>query len=299
MTEPLKYHPGEIAVQQRADAFDPADLDGNGLATSFDSRVSAFLSLQRWAVISGLDQEANIWVSCLWGPPGFLKAENAGSLAIHAYLPKGDPLSATFTEAGQIGIVVLDPATRRRTRINGTARSDGKAIHISTREVYANCPKYIQRREVSSESHPIAASVESYSELTAPQQRWIERADTFFIGTMHAEAGLDCSHRGGNPGFVRATGPNTITFPDYAGNNMFQTLGNLELDSRTGLLFIDFETGSTLQLTGRANVHCDKERLTSWPGAQRLIEFHVERIQETAHALPLRWRLLDYSPFNP
>jgi predicted pyridoxine 5'-phosphate oxidase superfamily flavin-nucleotide-binding protein len=116
---------------------------------------------------------------------------------------------------------------------------------------------------------------------------------------MHAEAGLDCSHRGGNPGFVRATGPDTITFPDYAGNNMFQTLGNLELDSRAGLLFIDFETGSTLQLTGRATVHWDKERLTSWPGAQRVIEFQLERIQETAQALPLRWRLLDYSPFNP
>jgi uncharacterized protein len=299
MTEPLKYHPGEIAVQQRADAFDPADLDGNGLATSFDSRVSGFLSLQRWAVISGLDQEANIWVSCLWGPPGFLKVEEAGSLAIHAHLPENDPLRATFIDTREIGIVVLDSATRRRTRINGAARSDGKTIHVSTREVYANCPKYIQRREVSSESHTVAASVESYSELKAPHHQWIERADTFFIGTMHAEAGLDCSHRGGNPGFVRATGPDTITFPDYAGNNMFQTLGNLELDSRAGLLFIDFETGSTLQLTGRATVHWDKERLTSWPGAQRVIEFQLERIQETAQALPLRWRLLDYSPFNP
>src|SRR4051812_7484051 len=75
MTKPLKYHSGEIAVQQRANAFDPADLDGNGLGSTFDPRISAFLRSQRWAIISGLDSDRKVWVSCIWGSPGFMNLE--------------------------------------------------------------------------------------------------------------------------------------------------------------------------------------------------------------------------------
>jgi len=299
MTKPLKYHAGEIAVQQRANAFDPADLDGNGLGSTFDPRVDAFLRSQRWAIISGLDSEGKVWVSCIWGSPGFMNVETERSLAIRASLPATDPLVRSFREGEEIGILALDPARRRRMRINGRARWEGEILRVSPSEVYGNCPKYIQRRELLAGDQPLAPQVASGSVLSADQREWIQKADTFFIGSINVEAGLDCSHRGGNPGFVQATGPNQIAFPDYAGNNMFQTLGNFELDPRAGLLFIDFESGATLQMTGKAVVSWDEARLARWPGAQSLIEFHVERVQETTRALPLRWRLLDYSPFNP
>jgi hypothetical protein len=126
-----------------------------------------------------------------------------------------------------------------------------------------------------------------------------DSADTFFIGSLHAEAGVDCSHRGGNPGFVRVLDERRLAFPDYSGNNMFQTLGNLSVDPRAGLLFLNFETGDTLQLTGTTDIIWDQARLRDWPGAQRLIEFEVSKTIEARGASPMRWRLMDYAASNP
>ncbi len=106
--------------------------------------------------------------------------------------------------------------------------------------------------------------------LAEAQRAWIRRADTFFIATSHPEAGADASHRGGMPGFVRVEG-DRLVWPDYAGNAMFNTLGNIALHPRAGLVFPDFEAGATLQLTGRAAVDWDRDRAGSFPGAERLV----------------------------
>nr|HRD10520.1 pyridoxamine 5'-phosphate oxidase family protein [Mycobacterium sp.] len=83
--------------------------------------------------------------------------------------------------------------------------------------------------------------------------RLIESADTFFLGTTHPEAGNDASHRGGPAGFVRVT-DERLWWPDYPGNNMFNSFGNLAVDPTAALLFVDFRTGDTLQLSGTATV---------------------------------------------
>jgi hypothetical protein len=80
---------------------------------------------------------------------------------------------------------------------------------------------------------------------------------------------------------------------------MFQTLGNLAVNPKAGLLFMDFERGATLQLTGRADIIWDEARRASFPGAERVVEFHVDRVIQMDQAMDLRWKFLDYSPFNP
>ncbi|MCI0356152.1 MAG: pyridoxamine 5'-phosphate oxidase family protein, partial [Acidobacteria bacterium] len=174
-------------------------------------------------------------------------------------------------------------------------------IEIQAREVMALCPKYIQARAPEADA---AGAVEASlpqrgPRLTEAQQRRLAQADTFFLASFHAEGGVDVSHRGGHPGFVRMLDPSTLAWPDYHGNNLFNTLGNLELNPNAGLLFIDFETGTTLQLTGKCNVIWEAERAAQFPGAQRVMEFHIEEVLERTSATGLRWRLLDYSPFNP
>ena len=84
----------------------------------------------------------------------------------------------------------------------------------------------------------------------------IRSADTFFLGTTHPERGNDASHRGGPAGFVYAE-RKTVEWPDYPGNNMFNSFGNLAVDPTAALLFIDFRNGRTLQLSGSANVVWD------------------------------------------
>ena len=300
MSAPLKYHDGEIAVQKRAGAFDPADLEGNGLADALDARAASFLKLQPWAVIAAVDGAGAVWTSLLHGPAGFLQVEDARTLIVHAALSPDDPLADCFGQENEIGILILDPRTRRRMRINGRAQVAGDGIlRLTTREVFANCPKYIQRREWIGPVPTERTGAISSLGLTAGQRERVAQADTFFIGSRHTQAGVDCSHRGGHPGFVHVLDERRLAFPDYSGNNMFQTLGNLTLDGRAGLLFLDFDTGDTLQLTGRAAIFWEAERLGDWPGAQRVVEFTIDQVKDRARAFPLRWRLMDYSPFDP
>jgi hypothetical protein len=91
----------------------------------------------------------------------------------------------------------------------------------------------------------------------------------------------------------------TLRFPDYPGNRMFQTLGNITIDPRAGLLFADWQTGSALQLTGRARIVWDQDQVANWPGAERLVEVEIDAICEQERLLPPRWTLIEASPVHP
>jgi predicted pyridoxine 5'-phosphate oxidase superfamily flavin-nucleotide-binding protein len=135
--------------------------------------------------------------------------------------------------------------------------------------------------------------------LIPPQRLAIEGADTFFIASVHEGTGADASHRGGQPGFVQVVDERTLRLPDYSGNNMFQTLGNIAADPRVGLLFVNFDTGTTLQLTGKARLLWDRPDFAELKGAERAVEIQIEEIVETQGHGPLGWRFREYSPFNP
>jgi predicted pyridoxine 5'-phosphate oxidase superfamily flavin-nucleotide-binding protein len=130
----------------------------------------------------------------------------------------------------------------------------------------------------------------------------IASADHFFIATCYdavaerACRGADVSHRGGRPGFVHIEDERTLTFPDFPGNNHFNTLGNLAMDPRAGLLFIDFDTGDLLHLTGRAEVLWQGDLLAQYPRAERLVQFRVEQCRLLPAAMPWRWSFGEYSP---
>ena len=131
--------------------------------------------------------------------------------------------------------------------------------------------------------------------LTAAQRAWIAAADTFFIASGHrgdgeaAAFGMDASHRGGEAGFVTVEGPARLSFPDYAGNNHFNTIGNLVVDPRAGLLFVDFARGSLLQLTGRTTIEWAGAVLERHPGARRVVTLEIDAVVELPAAVPLRW----------
>jgi len=141
--------------------------------------------------------------------------------------------------------------------------------------------------------------MEKRKKLTDHQQQWLTSCDTFFIASYHSETGMDASHRGGMPGFVDVVNDSVIRFPDYAGNNMFNTLGNITANPRTGLLWVDFESGSTIQMTGRAEVVWSESETQKFNEAGRIVSFQIEEVLEARKAIPLRWALEDYSPFNP
>jgi uncharacterized protein len=296
-----KFHEGERTVQSRSGVTDEAGRLGRGITSAIPDAARPFLESQRIAVLAGVDPSGRVWASLVSGVPGLITAPNSRTLRLAAGLPDADPLSEGLSRGRPLGVLVIDPERRRRLRVNGrVVRSDRDTIEIRTEEVFGNCPKYIQARalEPGAEQGRVGAARRSTA-LAESQRRAIERADTLFIASVHADAGADASHRGGQPGFVRVLDERRLLMPDYAGNNMFQTLGNIAGDARVGLLFVDFDTGATLQLTGRARILWEPEALAPFAGAERALAIEVDEIVEIEGRGPLGWRFVEYSPFNP
>lgn len=298
---PTHFHPGELTVQARAGVRAGADRAGRMLRPGMPPAARAFLRGQFMVVLGAVDPPGRVWASLLTGSPGFVRALDDRGVQIEAEPAPDDPACDALAVESPVGLLAIDFAARRRMRVNGRVedRPPG-AFRIRTEQVFSNCQKYIQARVPA--GTPLRAggggAARRSETLLEEHRRWIERADTFFIATYCREGGADVSHRGGNPGFVRVLDERRLLWPDYAGNLLFQTLGNLALDPRAGLLFPDFERGRSLQLTGRARVLWDQALLTSLPGAERAVEFAVDRIVEHPGAGP-RWRFLGFSPFNP
>ncbi len=296
-----KFHPGELAVQERAGVRSEAARLGKSLQAVIPPPAREFLRQRRFIVLGSLDADGRVWASLLTGAPGFLQASDEHLLRIAAQPAPGDPLTENLHGNQPVGTLTMDLATRRRMRLNGEATITPGGIEVQAREVMALCPKYIQARAPEADATGAAdASLPQRSQvLSATQQLRLVQADTFFLASFHPGGGADVSHRGGTPGFVGVLDAATLAWPDYRGNNLFQTLGNLHLNPNAGLIVVDFEGGTTLQLTGKCKVIWDAERAAEFPGAQRLMEFHVDEALERTSATALRWRLLDYSPFNP
>ncbi|MEU4625781.1 pyridoxamine 5'-phosphate oxidase family protein [Actinoplanes sp. NPDC023801] len=290
-------HPGELTLQRRAGVT----RDGWGSAGTgpdIPAVAGAFLARQRLVVIAATDDTGAMWVTPLSGPPGYATARDEHTVVIDRLPEDGDPLHGLFGTERDIGMIAIEPAERRRMRVNGRARQDGTRLVIRTEQVYANCPKYISTRTAEEESARVRGAATATDRLSGAQRRRISTADTFFIGTAAPGLGADASHRGGRPGFVTVDG-GRLTWPEYVGNAMYMTLGNLLLDPRCGLLFLDWEAGRTLHLTGRARIDDDPVRAATVPGAQRLIDFDVERVVEIDGGLPFAWTFGELFRHNP
>lgn len=290
-----KYHRGELAVQRRAGV----EEIGYSARSALPANFQAFAATARMVVLASADRDGAVWASLLAGEPGFASAVRDDLFRVQALPCEDDPGRQNLRAQDDIGLLVIDPQTRRRIRVNGRASLLDGGFDVRVHETYGNCRQYIQSREYLPDGSGLPPPSISGDLLTAAQQDRIRRADTFFIATRAPGIGADASHRGGRPGFVEVSDPRTLQFPDYPGNNFFNTLGNLELDPRAGLLFVDFESGDVLQLTGVARVIWDRSLAARYPGAQRLIRFEMARTIDHPRASPLRMRLLEYSPFNP
>lgn len=217
--------------------------------------ATQFLRSLRFAAISGRDGGGTLWISPLSGQPGLLHGDD-DALHISGVLREGDPLHR-MPVGQQVGLIAIDFATRRRLRVNGVlANADDAGMTLHVDQAYGNCPKYIHRHDVNVAAIAAApvGSPTRATFLSAADRAMIAAADTFFLGTTHATRGSDASHRGGPAGFVRVDSPDRLWWPDYPGNNMFNSFGNLAVDDEAALLFTDFATGATLHVSGTAQV---------------------------------------------
>jgi uncharacterized protein len=304
------FHPGEREMQARAGMRERIESFGRRIIRDHmtDQHRTFFTQLPLFFVAS-LDARQRPWASVLWGPPGFLQSPDPRRLEVTARPFAGDVLNETLRDGAALGGLGIEFHTRRRNRVNGiaTLAPSGGSFAIRVKESFGNCAKYIQARlhRGLPTSAPTSAPrvVRRLREIDATARAIIERADTFFIASHYAGAAdapaesVDLSHRGGRRGFVRMPDERSLLWPDYRGNFLFNTLGNILADPKCGLLFLDFDTGSILQLTGEAQIlwdwPCDAPELK---GAERLVSFRLDEGRLIEEIVPLTWDFLGLAP---
>jgi predicted pyridoxine 5'-phosphate oxidase superfamily flavin-nucleotide-binding protein len=304
------WHRGERILQTHVGVARRMEEVGRRIIRDFmpDQHRSFFAQLP-FLVIGAVDADGAPWAGWLEGEPGFLSTPDAATLRVAALPGVDDPLHEALVDGAALGALGIELPTRRRNRANGVvAQRDAQGFCLKIEQSFGNCPQYIQRRELEPSGTggtpaPEAGTLERAAGLTPSARALIRAADTFFVASYvegegpDAARGVDVSHRGGKPGFVRVDG-NVLTIPDFAGNMQFNTLGNLLVNPRAGLCFADFQNGDLLQLTGKTEIVMQGAELASFAGAERLWRCAVERMVWRPAALRLRYRLRDLSPFS-
>lgn len=298
------FHEGELLVQQRAGEMAKGEQNGRIIANSIIEGAFKFIERQSMVILGSVDEQ-NVWASVLLGDPGFIRVVDSQTVEFdleRAFIDCSDRLWKNILRENRIGMLVIELATRRRLRINGAiAKTTSDKLRLQVAESYPNCPKYIQRRHLSlnvNANFQKAYKTQFGQILTTEQEHLISSADTFFIASFHASRGVDVSHRGGNPGFIQVRDRTLLRIPDYIGNGMFNTLGNLTINPRAGLLFIDFQRSRTLQLVGKASILWDAEDPKHPSGTKRYWDFEIEQWLETDLPVAIDCEFLDYSPYN-
>ncbi|UZF94671.1 pyridoxamine 5'-phosphate oxidase family protein [Bosea sp. NBC_00550] len=290
------FHAGELAAQARAGVA----ARGAGIRSFMPDQHRIFFGQLPWLFAGVLDQSGWPLATALSGPIGFAASPDPTSLAIAALPQSDDPAFDAIRPGSAIGLLGLEFETRRRNRANGQIETvDDKGVTVSVAQSFGNCAKYIQARTRLPDGGEQPQAVQTLARLDGAAQALIAASDTLFIASAAVAGtpggGVDVSHRGGRPGFIRIDG-DTLTVPDFIGNNYFNTLGNLLEEHRAAILLVDFETGTMLQLQGLVEIIWDGPELAGLEGSQRLWRFHVTRGWRSSHALPLRWTAPDYAP---
>ena len=298
------WHIGELQMQAQAGAAARmAELGPKVILDYMPDQHRDFYRQLPFVLFGSVDDQGNPWASLLEGEPGFVLSPEPRKLQVASFPLIGDPSYAALQAGSAIGLLGIELHTRRRNRINGRiTRLSGRTLNIAVEQAFGNCPQYIQLRQFErvSAPDPTARVVQRLQGLDAEAVAMILAADTFFVASyveINDARSVDISHRGGKSGFVRVEG-DCLTIPDFAGNLHFNTLGNLLVNPRAGLLFIDFDTGDLLQLSGRTEVILDGSLVRAFQGAECLWRFHVEHCVRRSSASTLRWTFEGASPNN-
>ncbi len=300
------FHAGELAVQQHAGVADAAATAGlRGIRRFMPDQHRTFFTQLPLFVLGGVDAGGQPWATLRVGAPGFVRSPDARTLRIAGDALPGDPLAGTWRPGAPLGGLGIEFDTRRRNRVNGVVQAvDGDALTIAVEQSFGNCAKYIQGRTPAFEPRAagVPRAIERSARLSDADRALLSRADTFFVASANTSAeagaarGVDVSHRGGMPGFVRVDDDATLTTPDFSGNRLFNTLGNLHHDPRAGLLFVDFERGDLVYVAALAEIVWDGPLVASFDGAQRVVRYRVQDVRRSPAALPLRWSPVEWAP---
>lgn len=301
----VPLHRGEIEAQEAAGERMMGQRVSKMLRDVIPPRALGFIDEQLFVIASSQASDGAMWASAVVADKPFMRAVNSKEIVIDRasiVSSHSDLFWSNIAGFDKTGLLFIDLEARMRVRVNGRVDMAGDTLKITVEQAYPNCPKYIQRRalQIESGAKGLQASIEKGTQLGREHIEWINKADTVFVASSDNMGNLDASHRGGNPGFIEVENSTLIRIPDYPGNSLFNTLGNFMVNPKAGLLFVDFKSGKTLQLTGEVCISWDEDGAEEKTGGtKRMWEFSVAKWVMTEPFKGINWQLTEYSPFNP
>jgi uncharacterized protein len=298
------FHTGERALQTRLGVRERmAQIGPRVIRDHMPDQHRDFFAQLPLLFVGSVDAHGQPWASVIQGQAGFVHSPHAQLLRVDAPHALGQVGILSREIGAPLGLLGIEFHTRRRNRMNGRISAhDAHGFDVAVEHSFGNCPKYIHPRQALAPdaSTPIPANQapETLTTLDDEARALITRADTLFIASTKGKSegkeeanreSVDISHRGGEPGFVQINAAGQLELPDYAGNFFFNTLGNLTLEPRAGMLFIDTDTGDLLHLAAHAQIAWDDEQLRTHLGAQRLVQLTITSAMRVRRGLTVRW----------
>lgn len=300
------FHAGERALHEKLDITDRQHRLGLLMIRDhMPEQHREFFAALSSVHVGAVDSSGHPWAVMRVGSIGFVASPDDKTLSISSSPLLGEPADLDFSVGAKISVVGIEFETQRRNRLNATieaVQGDRLALHVD--QSYGNCPKYIQIRTKTLAGETQSALPEEAYSLSEADKAQITHADTLLIASRAAQlgddprAGVDINHRGGMPGFISVLDDNTIQFPDYKGNSFYNTFGNIVTDNRVGVQFVDFETGTLLNLKGTASLIEDINN-GELPLMGRGLRIHIDTITRAKGGLPYRYKFEQYSDRNP
>lgn len=300
------FHEGQLAVQRITGEEEIAKMRIPMISSMLHPRSIAFIEHQVLAFLGTEDATGALWLSLLVGERGFISVPSLQEIKMNLAQIKSSKEDIFFQNIktkSTVGILFHEAARRARYRAWGNVQETEGHLSFDIKMGYPSCPKHIQREQIEVSEKPVDLSPQHVNGTTLGEEEkaWILGSHTFFITTQTKKGDIESSHRGGDPGFIEILENGSIRVPDYLGNSMFSTLGNIYENPKAALLFIDYTKGETLQLSGIAELQFDqnseKDFYTSGETGRFWI-FQTKQWIRTKNHHQVNTNFIDFSPFN-
>ncbi|KAM0723514.1 hypothetical protein Q7P37_000501 [Cladosporium fusiforme] len=325
----LPWHEGELSM---AKAMKVPPMD-NPTFPSLSPQLANHSQIAPLIAIGTLDKQGRPWTTLWGGEKGISQPIAQGVIGIRTpvvgqYDPVVEELvgkdanGTVMREEGagrMVGGLTIDLETRKRVKLFARMMAGALSLRedetLDTKQHFAevqlvlrveqslgNCPKYLNKKRIE----PAMSAPELVSDSPQLPQRaldLLEKADLFFLSSSNHDQDMDTNHRGGPRGFVRVVSNETsgavLCYPEYSGNRLYQTLGNLKVNPVIGICVPDFDTGDMLYLTGTTEILIGSEAANILPRSNLAVKITTTAARFVAAALPFRGIAGEASPYNP
>jgi ferredoxin-NADP reductase/predicted pyridoxine 5'-phosphate oxidase superfamily flavin-nucleotide-binding protein len=305
----------------------------NPTSSMLTPQASFMLQKGSMLALGTLDAESRPWTTLWGGSPGFSEPLGGGFIGTRTLVDgTHDPVVQALVgnaingemlqpkDGKMLAGLAIDLMTRKRVKIAGKmvagtvkevdVEIDGqndksdlptkqKQIQLVTKidQSLGNCPKYLNQYQLQPalvEPKQLSAG----STLTNEAEALIAHADMFFMTTSTSQD-MDVNHRGGPPGFVRIISSTSLAYPEYSGNRLYQSLGNLQLNPKIGITIPDYETSDVLYITGTTEIFVGADADKLLPGSNLAVKISISEARYVNRGLPFRGTRHTPSPYNP